>query len=88
MVTIRTAVGTKAEPGPLMERLNSLTDDTINLEVLLECRDEIVKLKERYYELLYCVGSKYPGESRHETAKRYLQEREAHPSSEGADKTA
>lgn len=31
---------------------------------------------ERYYELLYCVEKKTPGESRHETAKRYIQERE------------
>ena len=30
-----------------------------------------------YSELLYAVGRKYPNETRHETALRYIQEREA-----------
>ena len=30
----------------------------------------------RYHELLMCVAKKYPGESRHDTAKRYLLDRE------------
>lgn len=40
--------------------------------------DEIVSrqngssVEEKYYDLLLCVGKKYPGETRHETAKRYL----------------
>lgn len=29
-----------------------------------------------YHELLYEVASKYPGASRHETARRYIRERE------------
>ena len=37
---------------------------------------EIKQVAERiialYEDLLYCVGNKYPNESRHETAKRYL----------------
>ena len=31
----------------------------------------------KYAELLYAVESKWPGESRHETALRYIREREA-----------
>lgn len=30
----------------------------------------------RYFELLYAVANKYPGESRHETALRYIIQRE------------
>ena len=32
-----------------------------------------------YHELLYEVVNKYPGESRHETARRYIRERENRP---------
>lgn len=32
--------------------------------------------KELYYDLLFCVGTKHPNENRHETAKRYITERE------------
>lgn len=32
----------------------------------------------RYYELIYAVVQKYEGESRHETALRYIRERESH----------
>jgi hypothetical protein len=41
----------------------------------------------KYQELLYAVACKYPGESRHETALRYIRERESRevaPSSETA----
>jgi hypothetical protein len=30
----------------------------------------------KYHELLYAVGTKYPGESRHETALRYIRQAE------------
>ena len=33
-----------------------------------------------YNELLYAVASKYPGESRHDTALRYIRDRETRPS--------
>jgi len=29
-----------------------------------------------YRDLIYCIATKYPGETRHKTAKRYLLERE------------
>lgn len=35
-----------------------------------------MSIEEKYYELLYAVGNKYPNESRHETALRYIKEAE------------
>lgn len=35
-----------------------------------------VDVSGRYYDLLLCVGYKYPGETRHETARRYILEAE------------
>jgi hypothetical protein len=40
-------------------------------------REEARDYKALYHELLFAVGNKYPGESRHQTALRYLREREA-----------
>ncbi len=39
-------------------------------------RGEVDKIETKYHELLYAVGQKYPGESRHETALRYIKEAE------------
>jgi hypothetical protein len=33
---------------------------------------EIERLRAQYADLILSVGNKYPGESRHETAKRYI----------------
>ena len=39
-----------------------------------------------YYELLYQVATKHPGESRHQTALRYLRQQEAgNPNQHGCD---
>lgn len=40
-----------------------------------------------YYELLYAVVHKYPGESRHETVLRYIEEREGHSGETAAAQT-
>ena len=45
-------------------------------------RGEVDKIETKYHELLYAVGQKYPGESRHETALRYIKEAEAKPAVE------
>ena len=37
-----------------------------------ELRAEVERLRALYNDLIMCVGNKHPGESRHETAKRYL----------------
>ena len=44
-----------------------------------EAKDRIAELEvveEKYRELLYQVSCKFPNETRHETALRYLKERE------------
>ena len=33
-------------------------------------------LRGKYHDLIMCVSTKYPNETRHETAKRYIMERE------------
>ena len=39
---------------------------------------EVENLRTRYHELLYAVAIKHEGETRHETALRYIRERENH----------
>jgi len=46
-------------------------------------RCEAQKLSHRYYELLYAVQNKYPGETRHQTALRIIMERGCGTSQEG-----
>ncbi len=41
----------------------------------------------RYHELLYAVGNKYEGESRHQTALRYIQQSEVCDSAAAKEKT-
>ncbi len=41
-----------------------------------ECNCKIKPIEELYYELIIEVLNKYPGESRHETALRYIREKE------------
>ena len=38
--------------------------------------EELETLRAQYLELIHAVASKYPGETRHETALRYITERE------------
>ena len=47
-------------------------------ELLDEVGAQIKELQAKYYELLYGVGSKFPNETRHETALRYIQNAETH----------
>jgi hypothetical protein len=39
--------------------------------------NELSRLRGLYEELLFAVGNKYPGETRHQTALRYIQQAEA-----------
>ena len=39
---------------------------------------QIKELQGKYYELLYSVASKFPDETRHETALRYIRNAEPH----------
>lgn len=45
-------------------------------ELLQRQNDELQLIKQRYENLIFAVGSKYPNESRHETALRYIQQAE------------
>jgi hypothetical protein len=47
-----------------------------------QCADRIDELEALYYELLYEVGIKHPGETRHQTALRYIQQHEQHDCAE------
>ena len=44
---------------------------------LTTLRAQVAGLEERYNELLFAVGNKYKGETRHQTALRYIRERES-----------
>ena len=39
-------------------------------------REPMGDIKSKYFELLYAVATKFPGETRHETALRYIQQAE------------
>jgi hypothetical protein len=39
---------------------------------LAAAKAEVEALRAKYNDLIMCVGSKHPGDSRHDTAKRYL----------------
>lgn len=67
---VRTTLFTKDHFMEIKEEIGKLQKALFETERLL--REE----RKKYLELIYCVESKYPGESRHETAKRYLEERE------------
>lgn len=49
-----------------------------------EQREKLSDLQSKYSELLYGVAQKFPGESRHETALRYIRAMEDVPSHEAA----
>lgn len=51
-------------------------------ENLLKWMDSHDRLEEKYNELLMSVGTKYPNETRHQTALRYIREAERHSDTE------
>jgi hypothetical protein len=44
---------------------------------------EVQRLRGVYDELIYAVGNKYDGETRHQTALRYIRQAESHDGSPG-----
>ena len=63
------------EGGPMVEEvIDILRGKIADLE---RQRDELKADAERYQELLYAVQRKFPNESRHETALRYIKHAEA-----------
>ena len=51
----------------IMSASNLLLIDAFK-KLSMECED----IKTQYYELIMAVGNKYPNESRHQTALRYI----------------
>jgi len=49
-----------------------------------EQQEKLSELQGKYNELLYAVARKFPGESRHETALRYIRAMEEVPSHKAA----
>ena len=47
------------------------------LKRLDDCADERDSIYALYHELVFCVSNRYPSETRHQTAKRYLLEHES-----------
>ncbi len=43
---------------------------------LTDAIEDLEDRADKYYELLYAVQNKFPGETRHETALRYIQQAE------------
>jgi flagellar biosynthesis chaperone FliJ len=58
----------------LIRRLDELVDENARLRDHL--RKRVEELERDYHELLYCVGKHYEGETRHQTALRYLRKAE------------
>jgi hypothetical protein len=46
------------------------------LEQIVNEYSELIRIRNAYYELLFSVANKYPDESRHETALRYIRQAE------------
>ena len=42
------------------------------INIFTEAVDRIEELEQKYYELIYAVENKFPNETRHETALRYI----------------
>ena len=58
------------------EKRIALRQGYVSLVSLRQLVAENERLSKEYYELIFAVASKCPGETRHETALRYIQERE------------
>jgi len=60
-----------------IEELRKTIPDS-SIRAALEAKDmEIAELKSKYMELIFAVARKFPNESRHQTALRYIEETES-----------
>ena len=50
-----------------------------------EYMNHLLDVESKYQDLIMCVGNKHPDETRHETAKRYLIERDCASSAEALE---
>jgi len=65
------------------ERMREQDADSVSVKLVLDQMREIASLKQQlaarqtlYHELLMAVESKWPGETRHQTALRYIRQAE------------
>lgn len=65
IAVVKCDCGAMMGPSQMEEKLNA------------DLESEIAELREDYMELIYAVATKYPNETRHETALRYIQEHES-----------
>ena len=56
------------------------------IDELEQTKAELARLREQYMDLIMQVANKWPGETRHETAKRYIVERENASQAPGQEK--
>jgi hypothetical protein len=63
-------------------------DDHPRMNAIADMLEFFNKRCEKYDELLYAVARKYPGETRHQTALRYIMEREQEPHGDTGAKAA
>jgi len=60
----------------LADWLEDQYDPTYNQEAAAAELRRLHEIEKQYHELLYAVGNKYEGESRHQTALRYIEQAE------------
>ena len=62
--------------GSVEEMAEMLDSERKECEELRKENYDLETTKQQYYELLWAVESKFPNESRHQTALRYIQQAE------------
>jgi len=73
----REKYGTPCKCEAWMETAHAAEERAEKAEAAVEqAKEEGRREREKYYELLYAVAQKWPGETRHQTALRYIMERE------------
>lgn len=55
---------------------NPKTIEEFVIGLLHSQKERVVEIEEKYHELIMAVGNKYPGETRHQTALRYIKQAE------------
>jgi hypothetical protein len=63
----------------------ALYDSVAEVATLTARVKELKELEEKYYDLIYAVQTKFPDESRHDTALRYIRAAEAPKTQEAQD---
>lgn len=67
-----------------MEKLEKSAREE-QIKALQKIIDDYAEIYKKYFELIYAVGEKFPGENRHQTALRYILEAERSESGEKCD---